>query len=65
MVEIPRTDAFEIDADRGYVFLQGSGVALTMSPETAMAIGDLLIGAAIDAIDQQATAGIWWTQEPT
>lgn len=44
-----------VDAQHGLVFLSGAAVPLSMSPEVALALADLLTDAAAIARGQEAT----------
>ena len=65
MVEIPRTEDFTAEAVEGRVLLNGPGLAMTLEPETALHVADLLTDAASTAIGQMTMAEIHRTLKPT
>ncbi len=64
MVETPRTEDFTAEAAEGCVLLNGTGVALTLDPETALDIADQLSDAAALAIGQRTMARVRRTIGP-
>ena len=64
MVEIPRTEVFTAEATEGCVLLNGPGVARTLEPDIAMYLANILLDAAIVAVEQRSDAGSRHSSKP-